>query len=121
VPGEGHARISFSARTVGIDADADSCVPSACTGALAGATPKAVLYSTGTVKSEFTNAEQGGTISIQSVGAPFDDDIADGTGDCEDWANGSGLGILAGAPEHDEDNPDAGGDVVTVERMAETP
>lgn len=42
---------------------------------------------------------------------------------CSPCAGALGVrGALAGAPGHDEDNPDAGpGDVVTVERIAEAP
>lgn len=120
VSGEGHVRMTFSARTTGIDADPSSCTVAACTAALAGVSAEDVLYTTGTATSEFTNATQGGTKTAAATGHPFDDDPNDGTADCEDWRTASGTGALAGAPEHDEDNPDAGpGDVVTVERIAE--
>lgn len=122
VTGEGHVRITFSSKTTGIDAAPAACTVAACAAALSGITAEDVLYTTGTATSEFTNATQGGTKTASATGHPFDDDPSDGTADCEDWLTASGTGALAGAPEHDEDNPDAGpGDVVTVERIAEAP
>jgi hypothetical protein len=114
VSGAGHARLTFSAKTTGISADPDACTLAACSTALAGITAQDVLYTTGTATSEFTNATQGGTRTAAATGSSF--------GECADWESGAVAGALAGAPEHDEDNPDAGpGDVVTVERIAEAP
>lgn len=114
VTGGGHVRITFSAKTTGISANPASCTVAACTAALSGVTAQDVLYTTGTATSEFTNATQGGTRTAAATGHAF--------GDCDEWLTASVAGALAGAPEHDEDNPDAGpGDVVTVERIAEAP
>jgi hypothetical protein len=114
VTAAGHARLSFSAKTTGITANPAACTVAACAAALSGITPSDVLYTTGTATSEFTNSTQGGTRTAAATGHSF--------GDCGEWLTGSVAGALAGAPEHDEDNPDAGpGDVVTVERIAEAP
>lgn len=111
VTAEGHARITFSAKTTGIDASPASCTVPACETALSSVSTSDVFYTTGTATSEFTNTAAGGTKTVSVTGQPF--------GACADWTS-QGEGALAGAPEHDEDNPDAG-DVVTVERIAEAP
>lgn len=111
VPGEGHARLTLSAKTTGIDANAAACTVATCAAALVGVTVADVLYTKGTATSEFTNTAAG-TKTVAATGRSF--------GACEDWASPSSAGALAGAPEHDEDNPSAG-DVVTIERIAEKP
>lgn len=115
VPGAGHARITFSAKTTGIDANPASCTIAACDAALASITAAPVKYTTGTATAEFTNTVGGNdTETAAATGSSF--------GSCADWPTASGAGALAGAAEHDEDNPDAGpDDVVTVERIAEAP
>lgn len=120
VPGEGHIRMSFSAKATTLDVPASGCTVAACGAAFGGLTAFDTLYTTGTATAEFLNPAGGGATRTASLtGKPFDDDPNDGTADCEDWESGAGLGALAGAPGHDEDNPSAG-DVVTVERIAES-
>lgn len=115
VPGEGHARITFSAKTTGIDANPAACTLAACEAALSAVSASPVLYTTGTATSEFTNTVGGNdTETATATGHAF--------GACDAWTTPAGEGALAGAAEHDEDNPDAGpDDVVTVERIAEAP
>ena len=94
VPGEGHARISFSAKTTGIDANPASCTIAACDAALGAITASPVLYTTGTATSEFTNTVGGNdTETASATGSAF--------GACAAWDSPNGAGALAGAAEHD--------------------
>lgn len=90
-----------------------TCTPDACATALASAPSRMTWYTTGTATSQVTNARQGGTVTISTGGKSF--------GDCGGWTSAATKGSLAGAPEQSEDDPQAGNDVATVERIAESP
>ena len=105
----GDLRIVFQVKEAQINASASACTATACDSAVSAAAVRGLEYTTGQATSKVTNPKQGGTVSLAVSGMRFGADFSDTTV----------KGALAGGAEQQEDNPDANGDVSTVERIAE--